>query len=258
MKNLNIFLGKFRIKDAFFEIMNIARASNKYFNDEAPWKSIKTDTDCAAKTLYACVQMIYNLSILFAPVIPSSALKMQQALNIEKIQIGNNTNGEIIQNYWDLAKYPNIAEGYSINNLNVLFPIIEDKVIAKTIEKLGISLNQKNIKKTETTNLISIDEFRKIQLRTAKIINAEKIEGSDKLVKLQIEIGTEQRQIVAGIAKYYEPNELIGKNIVVVANLQPTKLFGQTSEGMLLAAKTPDGKLSLISPIDTLFPSEPM
>ncbi len=249
------FLGKFRIKDAFFEIMNIARASNKYFNDEAPWKSIKTDTDCAAKTLYACVQMIYNLSILFAPVIPSSALKMQQALNIEKIQIGNNTNGEILQNYWDLAKYPNIAEGYSINNLNVLFPIIEDKVIAKQIEKLGISLNQKNIKKTETTNLISIDEFRKIQLRTAKIINAEKIEGSDKLVKLQIEIGTEQRQIVAGIAKYYEPNELIGKNVVVVANLQPTKLFGKTSEGMLLAAKTPDGKLSLISPIDTLFPS---
>jgi len=81
----------------------------------------------------------------------------------------NNTNGEILQNYWDLAKYPNIAEGYSINNLNVLFPIIEDKVIAKQIEKLGISLNQKNIKKTETTNLISIDEFRKIQLRTAKL-----------------------------------------------------------------------------------------
>jgi len=249
------FLSKFRIKDAFFEIMNIARASNKFFNDEAPWKTIKTDPDYAAKTLYSCVQMIYNLSILFAPVIPSSSMKMQQALNIEKIQIGNNTNGEILQNYWDLSKYPNIAEGNPLNKLNVLFPIIEDKVIAKQIEKLGISLNQQNNKKPEPSNLISIDEFRKIQLRTAKIINAEKIEGSDKLVKLQIEIGAERRQIVAGIAKYYVPNELIGKNIVVVANLQPTKLFGQTSEGMLLAAKTPDGKLSLISPIDTSFPS---
>ncbi|HRS00917.1 MAG TPA: methionine--tRNA ligase [Bacteroidota bacterium] len=249
------FLSKFRIKDAFFEIMNIARASNKFFNDEAPWKTIKTDPDYAAKTLYSCVQMIYNLSILFAPVIPSSSMKMQQALNIKKIQIGNNTNGEILQNYWDLSKYPNIAEGNPLNKLNVLFPIIEDKIIAKQIEKLGISLNQQNNKKPEPSNLISIDEFRKIHLRTAKIINAEKIEGSDKLVKLQIEIGAERRQIVAGIAKYYEPNELIGKNIVVVANLQPTKLFGQTSEGMLLAAKTPDGKLSLISPIDTSFPS---
>ncbi|HRT68106.1 MAG TPA: methionine--tRNA ligase, partial [Bacteroidota bacterium] len=194
------FLSKFRIKDAFFEIMNIARASNKFFNDEAPWKTIKTDPDYAAKTLYSCVQMIYNLSILFAPVIPSSSMKMQQALNIKKIQIGNNTNGEILQNYWDLSKYPNIAEGNPLNKLNVLFPIIEDKIIAKQIEKLGISLNQQNNKKPEPSNLISIDEFRKIHLRTAKIINAEKIEGSDKLVKLQIEIGAERRQIVAGIA----------------------------------------------------------
>lgn len=250
------FINKFRIKDAFFEIMNIARSSNKYFNDEAPWKTIKTNYDYAAKTLYACVQMIYNLSILFAPVIPSTSVKMQKALNIEKIEVGNNTNGEILLNYWELAKYPNIPEENPINSLNVLFPIIEDKVIAKQIEKLGIAITQKNEGSKPVSNeLINIDEFRKIQLRTATIKNAENIEGSDKLVKLQVEMGAETRQIIAGIAKYYEPSDLIGKNIVIVANLKPTKLFNQTSEGMLLAAKTPDGKLSLISPIDLTFPS---
>jgi methionyl-tRNA synthetase len=245
------YINKFRIKDSIFEIMNIARASNKYFNDEAPWKSIKSDPEYAAKTLYACVQMIYALSILFAPVIPSTSTKMQNALDIKNIQIGNNTDGEVLLNYWDLAKYANIASGNPVNILNVLFPIIEDEIIEKQVEKLGISIIKKNVEKQiEPSNLISIDEFRKIHLRTAKIITAERIEGSDKLVKLQVEIGTEKRQIVAGIAKYYEPSELIGKNIVIVANFHTTKLFGQTSEGMLLAAKTTDGKLSLISPID--------
>ncbi|HAW08594.1 MAG TPA: methionine--tRNA ligase [Bacteroidetes bacterium] len=256
IKKSQYFMNKFRIKDSFFEIMNIARASNKYFNDEAPWKMIKSDPDYAAKTLYTCVQMIYNLSILFAPVIPLSSAKMQATLNIQHIEIGNNTNGEILENYWDKAMFPNIQQYNPINQLDVLFPIIEDKVIEKQIEKLGITISQKKeTQKSEAEGLISIDDFHKVQLRTAKIIKAEKIAGSDKLLKLQVEIGSEHRQIVAGIAKFYEADELIGKNIVVVANLKPTKLFNQMSEGMLLAAKTSDGKLSLIIPDDTSFPT---
>lgn len=246
-------LNRFRLKESFVEIMNIARAANKYFNDEAPWKQIKENPLQAAKTLNFCVQVAYSLSILLAPVIPFACSKVQKSLNLE-VQVGSATNANPTDNFWDKSKFPNVPAGTKFELKHVLFPIIEDKLIEQQISKLG---NQdepvENI--AEVTDLITIDDFRKVQLKTAIVLDAEKVSKSEKLLKLQIQIAEEKRQLVAGIAKYYQPEEIIGKTIIVVANLKPAKLFGLDSQGMLLAAKTPDGRLSLLTTQDPDFPS---
>ncbi len=246
-------LERFKIREAYLEIMNIVRSSNKYFNDEAPWKTIKSSPDEAAKTLFVCSQLIYSLSILFAPAIPNAAKKLQSSLNLTPA-IGNATNAKQNENFWDKAKLPNLKSGSNIQIQGVLFPFIEDKVIEAQIAKLGKNENtaeQDNV----NAKLISIDDFKKVKLTTAKVIEATKVEKSDKLLKLQIEISGKQRQLIAGIAKYYTPEQMVNKTIIVVENLQPAKLFGNMSEGMLLAAKTPDGKLSLLTVEENDFPT---
>lgn len=250
-------LEKFKIREAYLEIMNIARSSNKYFNDEAPWKSIKVAPELAAKTLFACSQLIYSLSILFAPAIPFAAAKLQSSLNFQPC-VGNATNAKQIDNFWDKAKFPNLKSGVELKIQGVLFPLIDDKVVQEQIEKLGkININQQseNVPDNFNVKFISIDDFKKIKLTTAKVVEAEKIAKSDKLLKLQIEISGQKRQLIAGIAKYYTPEQMLNKTIVVVKNLQPVKLFGNLSEGMLLAAKTPDGRLSLLTVEENDFPT---
>jgi methionyl-tRNA synthetase C-terminal region/beta chain len=152
------------------------------------------------------------------------------------------------------SKLPNVQIGTRFELKQVLFPIIEDKVIEQQISKLGKQNEQlENI--VETIDLITIDDFRKIQLKSAKVLDAQKVPKSEKLLKLQIQIGDEIRQLVAGIAKHYQPEDIIGKTIIVVANLKPAKLFGLDSQGMLLAAKTADGRLSLLTTMNSDFPS---
>jgi methionyl-tRNA synthetase len=244
---------KFRIREAYLEIMNIARAANKYFNDEAPWKSIKENKDTAAKTLYVCSQIIASLSVLFAPALPNAARKLQSAIGIP-LEIGASNNGNPTENHWEKVKYPILNVGSYFEVKDILFPNIEDSVIEKQIAKLGVKTEQQE-KPAEIAELITIDDFRKVKLRTAKVLEAENVPKSDKLLKLQIQIGEEKRQLIAGIAQHYTPEQIAGKTIIVVANLQPAKLFGNLSQGMLLAAKTPEGKLSLITVESTDFPS---
>lgn len=247
------FLSKFRLKEAFLEIMNIARAANKYFNDEAPWKAIKENKELASKTLNFCVQVAYTLSITLAPVIPYSCAKLQESLGVG-VETGNSNNSIPTNNLWDKSKLPCIENGTKFQLKHVLFPIIEDKTIEQQISKL-VRPNDKNHNVIDIANLITIDDFRKVQLKSAKVLEAERVAKAEKLLKLQIQIGEEKRQLVAGIAKYYEPSEIIGKTIVVVANLQPAKLFGIESQGMLLAAKTTDGQLSLLTTMNPDFSS---
>lgn len=249
----NFFLSKFRFKEAFVEVMNVARAANKYFNDEAPWKTIKDNRELAAKTLNFCVQVTNTLSIVLSPVVPFACSKLQEALG-KTIEVGSPNNGNPTNNFWDNAKYPTISKGTKFEIKQVLFPIIEDKTIETQISKLGTPTNDSpNV--ALLSDLVTIEDFRRVQLKTAKILEAEKVAKADKLLKLQIQIGEEKRQLVAGIAKYYEPSEIVGKTIIVVANLQPAKLFGIESQGMLLAAKTRDGKLSLITTMIADFDS---
>ncbi len=246
-------LSQFKIRDALFEIMNIIRAANKYFNDEEPWKTIKADKSTANKTLFVSTQLLYTFSILLAPFLPFTCKKLQEAIGV-KANTGEPNYGQEGENLWQKSILFNLPSKTKINKLPILFPNIEDNVIEFQISKLGKSLEE--IQKETKEKLISYEEFSKIQLRTAKILEAEKVKKSKKLVRLIVDLGSERRQIVAGIGEHYNPEDLVGKTIVVVANLEPAKLMGVESQGMLLAASTSDNsKLSLVTVLDSDIPA---
>jgi methionyl-tRNA synthetase len=251
-KNATNLILNFRLRDAVSEIMNASRSANKYFNDEQPWKTYKENPEECAKTLFICSQLLYSFAILFSPIIPFTTRKIFEALSLEPIT-GEPNFGFGGDDVWLNAFEFHLKSESKIGNPGILFPLIEDKIIEKQISKLGKSPEQ--IFEEEKKNMISYEYFSKIQLKTAKILEAEKIKKSKKLVKLIIDIGDERRQIVAGIGEHYSPEELVGKTIVVVANLEPAKLMGVESEGMLLAASTEDGsKLTLITTLADIPP----
>ncbi|MFN3195386.1 MAG: methionine--tRNA ligase [Chlorobiota bacterium] len=231
---------KFRFRDAITETMNIARAANKYFNDEEPWKSGKTDPEKAEKTMFVGCQVIRSLSILFAPILPYTSAYVQSLFG-EEIVVGDDT---IMSNVWASAGIPMLETGTEVRKPEILFKRIEDEWVEAEKGKLG---DKKATKKQEEEQ-ITFDEFMKVKLKTAKVIEAEPIKKSKKLVKLQVKIGEERRQIIAGISQHYSAEELVGKTVVVVANLAPAKLMGEKSEGMLLAVNSDDGGLALVSP----------
>ncbi len=219
-------LENFKVKDAVLEIMNLARAGNKYFNDSEPWKTIKSDKEKCGTTINICLNVIYTLAELFYPIIPFSSEKLFKMLNTAAIS-------------WNESGKENLKSGHKLNDAEILFPKIEDEVIEKQIEKLkGSNMNEEIV----AEDLITIDDFMKVHLKVAEIIAAEKIEKSEKLLKLKVTLDNEERQIIAGIAKSYEPEELVGKKVMIVANLKPAKLMGHESKGMILALETEPGK----------------
>jgi len=223
-------LERFKIKDAVFEMLNVARAGNKYFNDSEPWKTSKSDKEKCATTINICLNAIYTLAEIFEPVIPFTSKKIFEMLNAKPTE-------------WQKCGEANLPVGQKLNDPQILFNKIEDKIIDEQINKLPKAEEQPK----ELVEEISINEFKKVKLRVAQIIAAENVKKSDKLLKLQIDLGNEKRQLVAGIAKSYSPEELIGKKILVVANLKPAKLFGIESQGMVLALDTnEEGKVKLI------------
>ncbi len=228
----------YRFREGLMEVMNLARAANKYFNDNEPWKTFKSNPERCATTLHISIQLVRSLAILLEPVTPATSAKIWKLLNL-------NTPSK--EDGWDSVSNFTMNDGHQLNKPEILINKIEDKQIdeiTKFLEgsdKLQASLPIAPLKPT-----ITIDDFKKIDLRVARVIEAVKVPKSDKLLKLQVEIGNERRQVIAGIAKHYKPEDLIGKLIVVVANLQPAKLMGQESQGMILAASDESGSLTLI------------
>lgn len=220
----------FKIKDGVLEIMNLARAGNKYFNDSEPWKTIKSDKDKCATTINICLNLIYTLAELFYPIIPFSMEKLFGMLNAEPTG-------------WLESGRTNLPAGHKLNDTEILFPKIEDDIINKQIEKLKDTDSQSAAELTE----INIDDFNKVQLKVAEVISAELVPKSEKLLKLKVALENEERQIVAGIAKSYKPEDLIGKKVVIVANLKPAKLFGLESKGMILAVENEQGKHEVLT-----------
>jgi len=223
-------LERYKIKDAVFEMMNLARAGNKYFNDAEPWVTSKKNKEQCATTINICLNIIYTLGVIFEPVIPNTSVKILKMLNARPTE-------------WSKCGDSILHPGQKLNEAEILFTKIEDKVIEEQINKLEPMAD----KPIESIEEITIDEFKRIKLKVAKIIAAESVKKSDKLLKLQIDLGNEQRQLVAGIAKSYKPEELIGKKILIVTNLKAAKLFGIESQGMILAVDTPEeGKVMII------------
>ncbi len=229
----------YRFRDGVIETMNLARAANKYFNDSEPWKTLTSDRTRCATTLNVCLQIVRSLAILSEPVVPHLAQKIWSTLNLEDAPRSAG---------WDGAAQMELKEGHIIKKPEILVTKIEDKQIEEIVKSLNSSTPEGP--STATAPLkptISLDEFKKLDLRLARVVAAERVPKSEKLLKIQVEIGHEKRQVVAGIAQHYKPEDLVGKLIAVLVNLQPAKLMGQESQGMLLAATDSNGKLAVLT-----------
>jgi len=245
-------LDGFRFRDAATEAMNVARAANKYFNDKAPWKSIKENPDDCAATMNVCLQTIRTLSVLFAPFLPEASATMQSMLGTV-VNAGAPKQNKVGADTWQQAGEHLLTSGTALGQPIILFTKVENDIVEREISKLGSlspAPSSSADEKGAEESLITIDHFSTVKLRTAVVLEAERVAKSEKLLKLQVDLGGERRQILAGIAKHYAPEDLVGTVIVVVANLKPAKLMGMESQGMVLAASNADGKLTLVSPRD--------
>jgi methionyl-tRNA synthetase len=202
-----------QVNEAIETTLQYIRSVNKYMETMAPWKLAKSDNDAAGKVLFTAAEALRISAVLLAPVMPNRTQIVLETFN---------ATGSSLE-------WGGLTPGKSLNKHDVLFPRIDLKKLERP--------SQSNGKKTEPNNVITFDEFQNVELKTAKVLEAEKVEGADKLLKLQIEVGDEKRQIISGIAQHYSTENLIGKMIVVVTNLKPATIFGLESYGMLLAAK---------------------
>lgn len=216
------YLDSFQLRQAVKEMMDLARFANKYFNDKKPWETIRQNKSECATTIYLALETVKSLAILFEPVIPNTTEKIWKVLHPS-----TETHRK-----WNVAGTLTLKSGSSLSTPEILFKKIEDDVIENELGKLKIISTTE-----EPQDLINIEDFKKLDLRVAEVISAEPVKKSDKLLKLSVKIGDNERQIIAGIAQNYKPQELIGRQIIVIANLEPAKIRGEVSNGMLLAAK---------------------
>lgn len=233
----------YRFREALNEAMNLARLGNKYLTECEPWKTIKTDMERTKTSLSISLEICANLSILLEPFMPFTTKKIQDMLNLSSLT-------------WESAGEVNlIKKGHKLNTPELLFERIEDEEIQKQIDKLLSTKKaneQENIKVNPQKENISFEEFAKMDIRSARIIEAEKLAKTKKLMKLKVDTGIDTRIIVSGIAEYYEPEEIIGKMVSVLVNLSPKNLKGIESQGMILMAEDKSGKLVFVSPTEDI------
>jgi methionyl-tRNA synthetase len=242
-KSVEESLESYRFREALREAMNLARLGNKYLADEEPWKVIKSDPERVKTIMNIALQITANLTIILEPFLPFSMEKLRKSINYEK------------QKWHDAGRTDLLAPGHLIKNPELLFEKIGDEEIAKQVEKLHSTRKSKeesSMKTLPQKDPVSFDDFTKIDMRTATILEAEKVPKTTKLLKLTIDTGIDIRTIVSGIAEYYEPQALIGKQISIIANLEPRKIKGIESKGMILMAEDMAGKLVLVSPADKI------
>ncbi len=232
-------LDEFRFRDAQKEAMNLARIGNKYLADSEPWKLQKTDPKRVETILNLSLQLVANLAIAFEPFLPFSSKKLRHMLNMEEFD-------------WnDLGSTTLIAAGHKINKPELLFEKIDDAPIQAQVDKLLATkaANEAAGRKAEPQKAdMPFENFEKMDLRVGTVKECVKVEKSDKLLRFVIDDGLETRTIVSGIAKFYKPEELVGKQVCFIANLPPRKLRGIESQGMILSAENPDGTLSFLTP----------
>jgi len=225
----------YKLRDAQAEAMNLARLGNKYLADQEPWKIVKTDEKRVETIMNIALQITANLSIVLQPFLPSTAEKLSQFLNFKT-------------NNWSQAGNASILEaGTMTNEPTILFQKIEDSLVEAEVAKLQ-STNMIESPFVPQQEAISFDDFNKLDIRLGTILEAEKVEKADKLLKLIVDTGIDTRTIVSGIAEHYSPEEVIGKTVQVLMNLAPRKIRGIESQGMILMAEDADGKLSFMIP----------
>ncbi len=251
---------EFRFREALSEIMNVARHGNQLLSEKEPWKLIKTDKKQTGIILYDCLQIITNLGILFQPFLPDTSKRIFDMLQLNIADFS----------WTDIGRQDLLTARHQIGKAALLYTKIENEAIEKQTAKLvrqesifseeGKAALPLKLQRSGNPELasgeelegvkseIQYDDFAKIDLRVGKILTAEKVEKADKLLKLTVDLGFEQRTIVSGIAEHFKPEEIIGKQVTIVANLAPRKLRGIESKGMILMSENSKGKLQFVNP----------
>ena len=239
-------LDTYKFREALSELMNLARLGNRYLTENEPWKQFKTDPERVKTVLAVSLQIVAKLAILSEPFLPFSAKKLQAMIGLE-------VNG------WNQAKETVLLnEDSLIGEVELLFTKVEDETVAAQVKKLEDTKAQNELNawtpkpiKAET----NIDEFGKMDIRVGTVLECTKVPKADKLLQFLIDDGMNKRTIVSGIAKYYpNPEELVGKQVCFIANFEPRKLKGVTSEGMILSAEDKDGRLVVVTPSQPVAP----
>ena len=238
----------YRFREALKDAMQIARVGNKYISDSEPWKLAKTDLARTGTILNVCLQLCADLAIAFEPFTPFACERLRKMLNVDKLD-------------WTLLGAESIlAEGHQLGEAELLFAKIEDDVIQKQLDRLAAIRAEKEAEaKAELAKQVTpqkeectFEDFEKMDIRTATVLEAERVPKTDKLLKLTIDTGIDKRVIVSGIAEYYSPEDMLGKQICILANLKPRVIKGIESKGMILMAKQNDGTMRFITPQETV------
>jgi len=231
----------YHFREALKDAMNIARIGNRYLADTEPWKVIKTDPGRVKTILSIALQITANTALAIEPFMPFSAAKILAMLAVDKFD-------------WErLGAVDLIAAGHRIGEPALLFEKIEDDVIQRQLDKLQAT-KAANLAAEASQNVakqkdsVTFDAFQKMDIRVSTILTAEKVAKTKKLLKLTVDTGIDQREIVSGIAEHFTPEELIGRQVLVLVNLEPRELKGTLSRGMILMAEDADGKLRLLGP----------
>ncbi|HEX6192109.1 MAG TPA: methionine--tRNA ligase [Chitinophagaceae bacterium] len=254
-------LEQFKFREALFEIIDLSRKGNKYMQEKEPWIIAREIANNPAaqqridNCLHICLQLTANLAVLINPFLPHTAKDMIHMMKVVEKMLD-----------WENAgKMKLLSVGYSLREPRLLFRKIEDAEIAEQVAKLKAGLIKpaegtktktsiNNIPMAEAKPEIQFDDFAKLELKAATVTACEKVAKADKLLKLEVDLGNEKRTIVSGIAQHYKPEEMVGKQVIVVTNLAPRKMKGIESQGMILTAEDSDGKLQLLKPENPVTP----
>ena len=237
--SLNENIENFHFREALKDAMNLARIGNKYLADTEPWKLAKTDMERVATIMHVALQITANLAIAFEPFLPFAAAKMRKMLNLAEAD-------------WSkLGATDILSAGSKVEKPELLFEKVDDSVVEAQMQKLE-RIKQENILKNFTPapvqENVAFDDFLKLDIRVGKVLECKKVPKADKLLQFKIDDGMGGRTIVSGIAKYYEPEDLVGKEVCFIANFAARKLKGVESQGMILSAENADGSLVVIGP----------
>jgi methionyl-tRNA synthetase len=239
-------LETYHFREAQKEAMNLARIGNKYLADAEPWKTAKTDMERTATILNIALQITANLSIVFEPFLPFSTIKLRTFLQSECLQ------------WSQLGAFDLLTAGHMLGKAELLFEKIEDEVIEQQVQKLldtKKANEESEYRAKPVKENILFDTFEQLDIRVGTVLECEKVPKADKLLRFMLDDGLQQRTILSGIAAYYpNPAELVGRQVCFIANLEPRKLRGILSEGMILSAENADGSLVLVQPTKEVAP----
>lgn len=249
IQEMNQYLRTYDFRTAVKKLMDISTRGNQLLQYNEPWKLFKEEPETTATVINVCLQYVAALSVCCRPFLPFTSDKMRDLLSLPAIEEKGELN-DLLEKLCEAEAL--IAEGHRIQEPKHLFSRIEDEVIQKQVDKLKGSLSPEKEKQVSPGHValkseISYEDFIKLDLRTATILSAEKVEKADKLLKLELDLGFEKRTVVSGIAEHYNPSAIIGKKVTLLANLAPRKIRGIESKGMILMAANGEGKLNFIS-----------